>query len=610
MADPAAPAPDADNEVDRIRSWARLRRLFSYTRPYRWRLVAAIFCLAGGSALGLVYPYFFGELSNAAFTGLSSDEAAGALASINHNTLILVAVFIGQSIFVFFRHYLMTWLGERVVADVRVDLFRNLVAMSQRFFGSNRTGELLSRLGDDVTRLQNTVGQDLSIALRNLLTLIGGIVILLLQNPFLTGIMLLVVPALVISAGIWSRIIRKLSRQAQDALARATGGLQEGLAAIETVQAFTREDFEVERYDREISLTFSLFVRRALARSWFAAVASFVAFSAIAGIFWLGGNMVVNHEIEPGQLISFLLYTMMVAGAVGSLSELFSGLQSTLGATARIFEILDHERDIDDPEHPEELTELRGNIDFRGVSFAYGDREMPVLQGIDLSIKSGQVCALVGPSGSGKTTLGRLLLRFWEPTAGAVMIDGHDIRDLRLADLRGAMALVSQDPVLFSGSILENIRYGRLEATDDEVTAAAIAANADGFIREFPEGYETLVGERGVKLSGGQRQRVSIARAILRDPTILVLDEATSALDSESEHLVQEALEALQEGRTTVVIAHRLSTIRDADRIVVLDHGAIVESGRHDDLLAQNGTYARLVARQATLISTIDEEPL
>ena len=610
MADPAAPAPDADKEVDRIRSWARLRRLFSYTQPYRWRLVAAIFCLAGGSALGLVYPYFFGELSNAAFTGLSSDEAAGALASINQNTLILVAVFIGQSIFVFFRHYLMTWLGERVVADVRVDLFRNLVAMSQRFFGSNRTGELLSRLGDDVTRLQNTVGQDLSIALRNLLTLIGGIVILLLQNPFLTGIMLLVVPALVISAGIWSRIIRKLSRQAQDALARATGGLQEGLAAIETVQAFTREDFEVERYDREISLTFSLFVRRALARSWFAAVASFVAFSAIAGIFWLGGNMVVNHEIEPGQLISFLLYTMMVAGAVGSLSELFSGLQSTLGATARIFEILDHERDIDDPEHPEELTELRGNIDFRGVSFAYGDREMPVLQGIDLSIKSGQVCALVGPSGSGKTTLGRLLLRFWEPTAGAVMIDGHDIRDLRLADLRGAMALVSQDPVLFSGSILENIRYGRLEATDDEVTAAAIAANADGFIREFPEGYETLVGERGVKLSGGQRQRVSIARAILRDPTILVLDEATSALDSESEHLVQEALEALQEGRTTVVIAHRLSTIRDADRIVVLDHGSIVESGRHDDLLAQNGTYARLVARQATLVSTIDEEPL
>ncbi|HFE45391.1 MAG TPA: ATP-binding cassette domain-containing protein [Nannocystis exedens] len=601
MADPAPEANKAPEKVDRVRAWPRLKRLFRYTRPYRWRLVAAMFCLAGGSALGLVYPYFFGELSNAAFTGLDSEEAAGALASINKNTLILVAVFIGQSVFVFFRHYLMTWLGERVVADIRIDIFRQLVAMSQRFFHANRTGELLSRLGDDVTRLQNTVGQDLSIALRNLLTLVGGIIILLLQNPFLTGVMLLVVPALVIAAGIWSRIIRKLSRQAQDALARATGGLQEGLAAIETVQAFTREDFEVERYSSEIQLTFGLFVRRALARSWFAAVASFVAFSAIAGIFWLGGNMVVHHEIEPGQLISFLLYTMMVAGAVGSLSELFSGLQSTLGATQRIFEILDHEREIDDPDEPEAFTELRGNIEFRGVSFTYGDREVPVLRNINLSIRSGQVCALVGSSGSGKTTLGRLLLRFWEPSSGAIIIDGHDIRDLRLADLRGAMALVSQDPVLFSGSILENIRYGRLDASDDEIVDAARAANADSFIREFPEGYGTLVGERGVKLSGGQRQRVSIARAILRDPAILILDEATSALDSESEHLVQEALEALQSGRTTVVIAHRLSTIRDASRIVVLDHGEIVESGTHGELLAMGGTYSRLVARQATL---------
>jgi ABC transporter fused permease/ATP-binding protein len=603
MADPA----EASEEVDRIRSWDRLKRLFRYAGPYRWRLVVALICLVGASSLGLVYPYYFGQLSNAAFTGLSADEASAALDAINTNTLILVAVFVAQSVFVFFRHYLMTWLGERVVADVRIDIFRHLVEMSQRFFHSNRTGELLSRLGDDVTRLQNTVGQDLSIALRNLLTLVGGIAILLLQNPFLTSIMLLVVPALVIAAGVWSRIIRRLSRQAQDALARATGGLQEGLAAIETVQAFTREDYEVNRYGEEISLTFGLFVRRALARSWFAAVASFVAFSAIAGIFWLGGNMVVNHEIEPGQLISFLLYTMMVAGAVGSLSELFSGLQSTLGATARIFEILDTPRDIDDPARPEELTELRGNIEFRGLSFTYDDRDIPVLSGINLAIRSGEVCALVGPSGSGKTTLGRLLLRFWDPSAGAVMIDGHDIRDLRLADLRGAMALVSQDPVLFSGSIRENIRYGRLDATDDEVIAAAKAANADGFIREFPAGYETLVGERGVKLSGGQRQRVSIARAILRDPKILVLDEATSALDSESEHLVQEALDTLQSGRTTVVIAHRLSTIRDADRIVVLDHGTIVESGKHDELIAADGTYARLVARQAVLGTVIDD---
>ena len=597
MAEPSA-APES---VDRIRSWERLRRLFSYTVPYRWRLVVALFCLAGGSALGLVYPYYFGQLSNAAFTGLTQENAGAALAAITENTAILVVVFLAQSVFVFFRHYLMTWLGERVVADVRVDIFRHLSRMSQRYFHRTRSGELLSRLGDDVSRLQNTVGQDLSIALRNVLTLIGGITILLIQNFFLTAVMLTVVPALVLAAGFWSRIIRTLSREAQDALAKATGGLQEGLAAIETVQAFTREDFEVKRYGEAIDHTFALFVRRALARSWFAAVASFLAFSAIAGIFWLGGKMVVDHEIDPGDLISFLLYTMMVAGAVGALSELFSGLQSTFGATARIFEILDEPADIADPPAPVKLERPRGDIAFKGVSFTYSDRDVPVLRDIHLEVRAGEVCALCGPSGSGKTTLGRLLLRFWDPSEGSITIDGVDLREMALDDLRGMMALVSQDPVLFSGSIRENIRYGRLEATDAEIEAAARAANADGFIREFPGGYDTLVGERGVKLSGGQRQRVSIARAILRDPKILLLDEATSALDSESEHLVQEALEKLQAGRTTVVIAHRLSTIQGADRIVVLDHGTIVESGRHEALLAAGGTYARLVARQAAL---------
>ncbi len=585
---------------EKVNSWARVRRLFTYAGPYRARLLAAIICLFGASSLGLVYPYYFGELANAAFSGalVGEGDIAAARAEVTASTLVLLVVFLGQAVFIFFRHYLMTWLGERVVADLRIDLYRHLTTMPQTFFLQTRTGELLSRLGDDVTRLQHTVGQDLSMAIRNTLTLIGGVTILLVTNPKLTLAMLVVVPALVIAAGIWSRIIRKLSRQAQDELAQATGQLQEGLAAIETVQAFTREDFEVARYGSGIERTFSLFIRRAWARSWFSAVVSFLAFAAIAGIFWLGGSMVLDGEITAGDLTSFIFYTMMVAGSVGALSELFSGLQSTLGATSRIFEILDAKPAIADAPDAVQQQNLRGEVAFDNVSFAYGDRDSPVLQQVSFAVHPGEVCALVGPSGSGKTTLGRLLLRFWEPSEGAVKVDGHDIQTLPLAELRGVSAVVSQDPILFSGSIRDNIRYGRLEATEAEIVAAATAANADGFIREFPEGYETVVGERGVKLSGGQRQRISIARAILRDPKILLLDEATSALDSESEHLVQEALEKLQKGRTTLVIAHRLSTIRDADNIVVLDGGRVVEQGRHADLMAAEGIYARLVARQ------------
>ena len=467
--------------------------------------------------------------------------------------------------------------------------------MTQRYFHANRTGELLSRQSDDATRLQSVIGQDLSLALRNILALIGGIVMLLIVSPKLTGSMLLVVPPLVISANLWGRVIRKLARQAQDQLAKASGQLQEGLSAVDTVQSFTREDHEAERYGEGIENAFKLFVKQIRARSWFMSVSSFLAFGAVAGIFWLGGHMVIDHRIDAKELGKFFMYTLSVAGAVGSLAGVVGSYNQALGATARLFEILDSKPEIEDAPDAVPVPEPRGEIVFEHVTFAYDDRDLEVIRDLDLRIEPGQVCALVGSSGSGKTTVGRLLLRFWDPQKGRVTFDGHDLRTLELASLRGAMAEVSQDPVLFSGSILENIRYGRLDASDDEVYEAARAANADGFIREFPEAYQTVIGERGVKLSGGQRQRVAIARAILRDPKVLLLDEATSALDTQSEQQVQAALDALVEDRTTLVIAHRLSTVRGAHEIVVLDHGRVVERGTHDALVGAGGLYARLV---------------
>jgi len=551
--------------------------------------------LAVGSGLGLIYPLYFGEIIDAAFTRHD-------LVALNRNTATLVVIFAVQAVFVFFRHYLFSWVGERVVADLRVALYRHLVGLSQAYFHRKRSGELLSRLAEDVSKIHGTVSTDLSMAARNVVTLVGGVAILFWSNVYLTSVMLAVVPPLVLATVFFGRRIRTLARRAQDKLAEANGNLQEGLAGIETVQAFTREDYEVARYSGGVARAFDLFIRKVLASSWFMSSSSFFAFTAIAGIFWLGGTMVAQERISAGELTEFMLYTMLVAGAVGNTAGIWANLQTAIGASARVFEILDTGPEILTTRSSSQL-QVQGELRFKGVSFAYVDRSVPVLHDIDLHIQPGESCALVGASGSGKTTLSRLVFRFYDPMSGRITLDGVDLRELDLEALRGAMAVVSQDPMLFSGTIAENIRYGRLDATDEEVEAAARSANAHEFIAAFPERYATLVGERGVQLSGGQRQRVSIARAILRNPKVLVLDEATSALDAQSEGVVQEALENLQRGRTTIIIAHRLSTVVKADRIVVLQGGRIVEIGRHEVLLAKRGAYAALVARQALVIA-------
>ncbi len=583
-----------------LSDFAQLRKLFAYTRPYRVQLSIGMAAVAVSSGLSLAVPQFVRRFFD---TFIASLQGAGF--SLNRTVGLLLVIFLVQAAFNFLRTYMIAQVGEGVVADLRRALYRHLIGLPIRFFETRRTGEITSRLTSDASVVQGAVSQALAQLVNQLALLIGSVVLLFITNWSLTLLMLAIVPVVMLAARLFGRRLSAISTEFQDRVAEANASAEEAITSVRVVKSFTAEGLEAERYGGLIGASYRIALKRAAFRAAFFSGIILAMFTAISVVLWVGGRLVVAGSLTPGQLVQFLLYTFFVAGAVGSLTNLYSQFQEALGASKRIFELLGETSDLHAAENPKHLAEVRGQIRFEGVSFRYGsptdDDERgrtAVLRGITLTASPGEVTALVGPSGAGKSTLVTLIPRFYDPTDGRITLDGVDLRDLDERALRASIGIVPQETQLFSGTVRDNIRYGRPGATDAEVEGAAEAANAHDFIGAFPDGYETVVGERGIKLSGGQRQRVAIARALLKDPRILILDEATSSLDSESEALVQGALETLMRGRTVFVIAHRLSTVRNADRIIVLADGRAVQQGTHGQLLAQGGLYEALYRRQ------------
>ena len=521
----------------------------------------------------------------------------GGTEAVNSYAFILLGTFVGVGIATFFRSYLFTVAGERIVMQLQARLFASLMRQDIAFFDAHRTGELTNRLAADTTVLQKAVTVNVSMGLRFLISVIGSVGILLWISWKLTFLMLLTVPLVAGGAGLYGRMLRKLSLKVQDALAESTATAEESLSGIRTVRAFAQEQLAVRHYTNAIDAAFQLAKKRAFLGATFQGLVSLAGLSAIGVVLWYGGMLLAEGEMAFGALTSFMLYTFTVAFSIGALSSLYEDFAKAIGATERVFELIEQKPSIQDgTESPEGCD---GAVRLHSIDFSYPTRpDNPVLTNCSLEIRIGEVLALVGPSGSGKSTIAALLSRMYDPNQGEILLDERPIRSLKLDWLRAQVGVVSQEPILFASSIADNIRYARPEASMDEVIAAAQSANAHDFIEGFSEGYQTLVGERGVRLSGGQKQRVAIARALLKNPKILILDEATSALDAESEHLVQEALERLMKARTTLVIARRLSTIQEADRVAVLSDGEIKELGRHGELMAQRGLYYKLIERQ------------
>jgi ATP-binding cassette, subfamily B, bacterial MsbA len=557
-------------------------------------MALATLTLVLSALIGLAFPMVVRYLLDAAFI----EQSRRVLDRI---AIGLVLLFTVQALLNYAQTYLLSAIGERVVAGLREELFSRLLEMPPGFFAERRTGELTSRLTTDIGLLQGVLSHQIAEFSRQILALVGGVILLTLMQPRLTLTALAVVPLVVGSALFFGRRLRRMTTSVQDKVADATASAEEAFSQIRTVQSFVQEPAERKRYGDRIGESVRAALVRARLRGVFFGVLTFSTFVGIVIVLWQGGLLVLEGQLTPGELVQFLLYTITIAAAVGALASFFSSYQEAVGAAQRVFEILETRSGITDPLSPVPIpTPTLGQVAFEAVSFRYHpDPEQPwTLEGIDLTCAPGEVVALVGPSGAGKTTLVSLIPRFWDPDRGRILLDGVDIRSLRLADLRSVIAIVPQDPALFSGTVRENIAYAKPGASMADVEAAARAAHAHEFVARLPAGYETVVGERGIKLSGGQRQRVAIARAVLKDPAILILDEATSSLDTESEQLIEDALSKLLVGRTTLIIAHRLSTVRRADRLLVMDHGRITESGSHAELLALGGLYARLYQKQ------------
>lgn len=572
----------------------RSMRIFRYILPYKWPFIIGLLCLVTGSVSSL---FIFTEMG--AMIDITQDNFIQRSLEIS---MFIAVVLVIQAVTGYLRIYTFAIVTEKSVARIRQDVYSHLLALPMSYFGNKRVGELSSRIASDISSIKDTLTTFLAELIRQLIIIIGSVVILGLTSIKLALFMLATIPILAVFAMVFGRMVRKLSKKTQQQVAEATTIVEETLQGIAAVKAFTGELFEMTRYRKKTEEIIVTGMKNSVYRGLFAAFILIFIFASVVSIVWFGSRLVNSGEITTGELFQFFLLSVFMAGSVGGLAETYSQIQKAVGATENLLDILDEKPEYASAPPVRQSEKLyRGHIHFSDVSFVYPSKQdFPVLHHVDFMIEAGQQLAIVGPSGAGKSTITSLLLRFYDPTSGAILVDGKDIREQPLHIHRSQLALVPQDIVLFGGTIAENIRYGKPNATADEIDEAARLANAHEFIMEFPDGYDTLVGERGTKLSGGQRQRIAIARAILSDPAILLLDEATSSLDSESEHAVQSALETLMKGRTSIVIAHRLSTIKNADKIMVLDKGAIREIGTHDELLRnENGLYRYLVQLQS-----------